>query len=315
MGTVRRTAVAYLGGGLIASAAGNANGTLGDSREHLVLVEDAGNAVGHVQALEASKGKEGGIHDALIELPEAGLDVTPEVDDLWGSSNSSATQSSWQSLTCHLKKLSVIKLGQAIRRSLRLLNNLTEQESHMRRTFRVGYFARSWDWRRRAALPMVAPSGSSARLLYLADTNTSRVSSRGRLQGRMVPSGRYVGTSCSNHANHSVLDIERLDSCTAALMDSRRYERSKRQNCGYLHGVDSNVDAAIKESIVNLLGEQALASDVGQRLVQDLVAGGLDDLDLKSALLGQLREVLLQRLCKHTREQEFDFGKSLPADR
>ena len=72
----------HLGSSLIASAAGNANGTLGNSGEHLLLVEDAGDAVGHVQALQASKGKEGGIDDTLIELPEAGLDVAAEVHDL-----------------------------------------------------------------------------------------------------------------------------------------------------------------------------------------------------------------------------------------
>jgi hypothetical protein len=56
-----------------------------------------------------------------------------------------------------------------------------------------------------------------------------------------------------------------------------------------------DVDAAVEQRVVNLLGEQALAADVGERLVEDLVAGGLDDHDLQGALLGKLREVGLGR--------------------
>ena len=63
------------------------------------------------------------------------------------------------------------------------------------------------------------------------------------------------------------------------------------QHKEYLHGVDSNVNAPVKESIIDLLGEEALAANVGERLVQDLVAGRLDNLDLKSTLLSKLREV------------------------
>ena len=58
------------------------------------------------------------------------------------------------------------------------------------RTLRVGYLASSCAWRRSAAEPMTAPSGSSARLLYLVEMKTSRTSSRGRLQGSTVPAGR-----------------------------------------------------------------------------------------------------------------------------
>jgi hypothetical protein len=57
-------------------------------------------------------------------------------------------------------------------------------------TCRLGYLARIWAWRRREAEPTTAPSGSSDRLLYLVEMKTSRTSSRGRLQGRMVPAGR-----------------------------------------------------------------------------------------------------------------------------
>ena len=58
----------------------------------------------------------------------------------------------------------------------------------------------------------------------------------------------------------------------------------------HLHGVHGNVDAAVQQGVINLLGEQALAANVGQRLVQDLVARGLDDDDLQRALLVQLGE-------------------------
>ena len=61
-----------------------------------------------------------------------------------------------------------------------------------------------------------------------------------------------------------------------------------------LHGVHGNIDAAVEQRLVNLFREQALAADVGQRLVQDLVAGGLDDADLQRAVLGQLRVSLLR---------------------
>lgn len=43
----------------------------------------------------------------------------------------------------------------------------------------------------------------------------------------------------------------------------------------HLHGVHSNIDTAVQQRVVNLLGEQTFATDVGQGLVQHLVAGGL----------------------------------------
>lgn len=99
----------------------------------------------------------------------------------------------------------------------------------------------------------------------------------------------------------------------------------------HLHGVHSNIDTAVQQRVVNLLGEQTLATDVGQGLVQHLVAGGLhtpkgdprlhetlvhppagawsaivhataahlDDVDLNSTVLAQLGEGLLR--CKFGR--------------
>mmetsp|Transcript_33342 Transcript_33342/g.79059 ORF Transcript_33342/g.79059 Transcript_33342/m.79059 type:complete len:355 (+) Transcript_33342:217-1281(+) len=79
-------------------------------------------------------------------------------------------------------------------------------------TLRCGYLERIWHCRRSAALPTTAPSGSSDRDLYFRDTKTSRVSSRGRLQGRTVPSGRYVGTSFMECTAMSILPSSRASS-------------------------------------------------------------------------------------------------------
>mmetsp|Transcript_8203 Transcript_8203/g.17048 ORF Transcript_8203/g.17048 Transcript_8203/m.17048 type:complete len:203 (-) Transcript_8203:935-1543(-) len=63
--------------------------------------------------------------------------------------------------------------------------------------FSVGFWARIWACRRSEAVPMTDPSGSSAMDLYLLSfvMKASLVSSRGKLQGRTVPSGNQVGTS------------------------------------------------------------------------------------------------------------------------
>ena len=58
-----------------------------------------------------------------------------------------------------------------------------------------------------------------------------------------------------------------------------------------MHG---DVDAAVQQGLIDLLREEALAADVRQRLVQDLVAGRFDDADLQRALLRQLRVLLLR---------------------
>jgi hypothetical protein len=55
--------------------------------------------------------------------------------------------------------------------------------------------------------------------------------------------------------------------------------------------VDCNVHLATQQSIVNLLGEQALATDISQGNVQDLIACGLDNDNLHCSLFTQLREV------------------------
>ena len=58
------------------------------------------------------------------------------------------------------------------------------------RTFRWGYLLRICDCLLKLADPTMAPGGKSARHLATGLMKTSRTSSRGRLQGRMVPAGR-----------------------------------------------------------------------------------------------------------------------------
>ena len=64
----------------------------------------------------------------------------------------------------------------------------------------------------------------------------------------------------------------------------------------HLHGVHRDVDAAVQQCIVDLLREEALAADIRQRLVQDLVAGRLDDADLEGAFQSQLRVLRLRAI-------------------
>ena len=48
-----------------------------------------------------------------------------------------------------------------------------------------------------------------------------------------------------------------------------------------MHG---EIDAAVEQRLLDLLGEQALAADLGQRAVLDRVAGGADDDELDRVL-------------------------------
>ena len=57
--------------------------------------------------------------------------------------------------------------------------------------------------------------------------------------------------------------------------------------------MNSNVNASIKESIINFLGEESLSSDICQGLVQDLISGRLDDDDFDGSILSQFRETSL----------------------
>eukprot|EP00958_Prasinococcus_capsulatus_P015766 scaffold1690_cov366-Prasinococcus_capsulatus_cf.AAC.2 len=68
-----------------------------------------------------------------------------------------------------------------------------------------------------------------------------------------------------------------------------------------LHGVHGDVDAAVQEGLVDLLGEEALAANVRQGLAEHLVAGGLDHHDLQRALLRQVRVRRLEQVARHVR--------------
>ena len=57
-----------------------------------------------------------------------------------------------------------------------------------------------------------------------------------------------------------------------------------------LHRVHGDVDAAVEQRVVDLLGEEPLAADVREGLSQDLVSRGLDDADLEGAVLGEVGE-------------------------
>jgi hypothetical protein len=83
-------------------------------------------------------------------------------------------------------------------------------------------------------------------------------------------------------------------SCQPASQNEQNTTTSQHHQLTHLHGVHCNVDAAIQQRLIDLLGEQALAANVGQRLVQHLVTGGLDDDNLQRSLLCQLSKVLLQ---------------------
>jgi hypothetical protein len=53
-----------------------------------------------------------------------------------------------------------------------------------------------------------------------------------------------------------------------------------------LHGVDRHIDLAGDQRLLDLLGKQALAADLVQLAILDLVAGGLDDDDLRERQIG-----------------------------
>lgn len=70
--------------------------------------------------------------------------------------------------------------------------------------------------------------------------------------------------------------------------------------------MDSNVNPTVHQSIINFLGEQSLATNVCQRLIQYFVAGGLNDDDLESPVFAELGELRL-----HTdRQAELNYDCS-----
>ena len=63
-----------------------------------------------------------------------------------------------------------------------------------------------------------------------------------------------------------------------------------------LHRVHREIDGAAQQRLLDLLGEQPLAADVGQQPVGDAITGGLDHLDHDRVRLGQCRRESRQAL-------------------
>lgn len=57
----------------------------------------------------------------------------------------------------------------------------------------------------------------------------------------------------------------------------------------HLHRMNSNVNTTLQQRVVNFLSEQALATNVCQRLAENLVASRLDDHDIQCVFFLQLR--------------------------
>lgn len=79
-------------------------------------------------------------------------------------------------------------------------------------TFSDGYLWRICDFLLSEAVPTVVPAGSSPSEAAAKEINASRTSSRGRLQGKIVLSGRYVGTSFIECTAISISRLSRASS-------------------------------------------------------------------------------------------------------
>ena len=66
--------------------------------------------------------------------------------------------------------------------------------------------------------------------------------------------------------------------------------RGQWSNLTHLHGVHCDVYTAIQKRLIDLPGEEALAADVGEGRIENLIACRLDDDNLERSLLTQLGE-------------------------
>ena len=71
-----------------------------------------------------------------------------------------------------------------------------------------------------------------------------------------------------------------------ALEAGRQHETGLREGRHILRRMHREVDALVDERFFDLLGEETLAADFGQRPVLDAVTRGLDDHDLDHVLAG-----------------------------
>ncbi len=76
------------------------------------------------------------------------------------------------------------------------------------------------------------------------------------------------------------------DECVARVLAPQhgdQYDAVGQPRGQVLHGMHRHVDAPVQHGVVDLLGEQPLAADVGERTVEDLISRGLDDDHLDGA--------------------------------
>jgi len=71
-----------------------------------------------------------------------------------------------------------------------------------------------------------------------------------------------------------------------------------------LHGMDGDVDPTVQQRLLDLLREQSLAADLGQRTVEEPVSGGADDLEAHGILRRELRHRRGKGVADHARLRE-----------
>ena len=103
-------------------------------------------------------------------------------------------------------------------------------------------------------------------------------------RSELVPTFAPAGRSRQLAADHGVARV-------FALRNGRQHQAFGQFGRQIFQAVDRQIGAAVEQRFLDLLGEQALVADLGQRHVGDLVAGGLDDLD--AALVAQRGECAL----------------------
>ena len=105
---------------------------------------------------------------------------------------------------------------------------------------------------------------------------------------------REGGLSARNMQFQAAMPAEGTNSQSTAL--TAAHALLKR----HLHGVHGDVYPALQQGVIDLLREQALATNICERLAGDLVACGLDYADLEGALFSELWECSLHHSVRHS---------------
>ena len=152
------------------------------------------------------------------------------------------------------------------------------------RIVKSGRRRNNWAWRRKEAVPTLAPCGKAARLVAFIDNNASRGSSRGSTHAIASPAGSQVSKSFKECTARSICpainaSYSRPHSGALAL-ECRAADEALRQLLEPLHDPRS-------AACVDLLGEQALAADLGEQPVLHPVAGRADRHDLDRSVRGE----------------------------